>query len=242
MKITRTIAETRAALARREVGLVPTMGAYHAGHLSLFAAAREENDLVVASLFVNPAQFGDPADLARYPRDETADAAIAEEAGVDVLFAPRARGALPARLRDLGRRRARLAGSRRRPPPRPLPGRRDHLPEALQRRPSAARLLRPEGRAAGRGRPPDDPRPRPGDRAARAADRSATPTGSRSPPGTRSSPPGSARQRSPSPALSPPATRPRRGACSTASTWTTSRSRRSTRPSSPPPSASAPSA
>jgi pantoate--beta-alanine ligase len=64
------------------------MGAYHAGHLSLFAAAREENDLVVASLFVNPAQFGDPADLARYPRDEAADAAIAEEAGVDVLFAP----------------------------------------------------------------------------------------------------------------------------------------------------------
>ena len=87
MRITRTIAETRAALAGR-VGLVPTMGAYHAGHVSLFTAACEENDLVVASLFVNPAQFGDPADLARYPRDETADAAIAEEAGVDVLFAP----------------------------------------------------------------------------------------------------------------------------------------------------------
>ena len=87
MKVTRTIAETRAAL-HGDVGLVPTMGAYHAGHLALFAAAREENDLVVASLFVNPAQFGDPADLARYPRDETADAAIAEEAGVDVLFAP----------------------------------------------------------------------------------------------------------------------------------------------------------
>jgi pantoate--beta-alanine ligase len=87
VKITRTIAETRAAL-RGEVGLVPTMGAYHPGHLSLFAAARAENDLVVASLFVNPAQFGDPADLARYPRDEAADAAIAEENGVDVLFAP----------------------------------------------------------------------------------------------------------------------------------------------------------
>jgi len=85
--ITRTIAETRAALAG-EVGLVPTMGAYHAGHLSLLAAARAENELVVASLFVNPAQFADPADLARYPRDEAADAEIAEEAGVDVLFAP----------------------------------------------------------------------------------------------------------------------------------------------------------
>ena len=89
MKITRTIAETRAVLGRADdVGLVPTMGAYHAGHLSLFTAAREENDLVIASLFVNPAQFGDPADLARYPRNEAADAAIAEEAGVDVLFTP----------------------------------------------------------------------------------------------------------------------------------------------------------
>jgi pantoate--beta-alanine ligase len=86
--ITRTIAETRPVLEAGEVGLVPTMGAYHAGHLALFAAARKENDLVVASLFVNPAQFGDPSDLDRYPRDETADAAIAEEAGVDVLFAP----------------------------------------------------------------------------------------------------------------------------------------------------------
>jgi pantoate--beta-alanine ligase len=87
VRITRTIAETRAAL-RGEVGLVPTMGAYHAGHVSLFTAAREENDVVVASLFVNPAQFGEAADLARYPRDEAADAAIAEETGVDVLFAP----------------------------------------------------------------------------------------------------------------------------------------------------------
>jgi pantoate--beta-alanine ligase len=87
VRITRTIAETRAAL-RGEVGLVPTMGAYHAGHVSLFTAAREENDVVVASLFVNPAQFGEAADLTRYPRDEAADAAIAEETGVDVLFAP----------------------------------------------------------------------------------------------------------------------------------------------------------
>jgi pantoate--beta-alanine ligase len=87
VRITRTIAETRAAV-QGEVGLVPTMGAYHAGHLALFAAARGENDVVVASLFVNPTQFGDARDLARYPRDEAADAAIAEEAGVDVLFAP----------------------------------------------------------------------------------------------------------------------------------------------------------
>jgi pantoate--beta-alanine ligase len=64
------------------------MGAFHAGHLALFAAAREENNLVVASLFVNPAQFGPSEDLARYPRDEKRDAQLAEEAGVDVLFAP----------------------------------------------------------------------------------------------------------------------------------------------------------
>jgi pantoate--beta-alanine ligase len=69
-------------------GLVPTMGAFHAGHVALFEAARTENDLVVASLFVNPAQFGAHEDLASYPRDEARDAAIAEQAGVDVLFVP----------------------------------------------------------------------------------------------------------------------------------------------------------
>jgi pantoate--beta-alanine ligase len=69
-------------------GLVPTMGAFHAGHVALFEAARTENDLVVASLFVNPAQFGPHEDLASYPRDEARDAAIAEQAGVDVLFVP----------------------------------------------------------------------------------------------------------------------------------------------------------
>ena len=90
MKITRTIAETRAALAGREVGLVPTMGAYHAGHASLFAAARAENEVVAASLFVNPAQFGDPADLNGYPRDEGRDLEVARAAGVDVVFAPTA--------------------------------------------------------------------------------------------------------------------------------------------------------
>jgi pantoate--beta-alanine ligase len=96
VKITRTIAETRAALAGAAgVGLVPTMGAYHAGHLALFRAARAENDLVVASLFVNPAQFGDAADLDRYPRSEAADAALAEEEGVNVLFAPAAEELYP---------------------------------------------------------------------------------------------------------------------------------------------------
>jgi pantoate--beta-alanine ligase len=72
------------------VGLVPTMGALHAGHVALLDAARPECDVLVASVFVNPAQFGDSADLAAYPQSLDADAAIAEEHGVDVLFAPSA--------------------------------------------------------------------------------------------------------------------------------------------------------
>jgi pantoate--beta-alanine ligase len=92
MRTLRTIAEVRAALepVRRgsRVGLVPTMGAFHEGHFALLRAARGECDLVVASLFVNPAQFGEAADLARYPRDEERDAGLAAETGVDLLFAP----------------------------------------------------------------------------------------------------------------------------------------------------------
>ena len=87
MKTVTTIRELRASLAG-EVGLVPTMGALHAGHASLFAAARAENDLVVASLFVNPAQFGEQADLDAYPADLARDEAFSAAAGVDVLFAP----------------------------------------------------------------------------------------------------------------------------------------------------------
>ena len=72
------------------VGLVPTMGALHAGHEALIRAAAEENDTVVVSLFVNPTQFDDGRDLAAYPRDEQRDAAIAAAAGANVLFAPSA--------------------------------------------------------------------------------------------------------------------------------------------------------
>jgi pantoate--beta-alanine ligase len=93
MRTIRTVAELRAALAEprraeRTIGLVPTMGYLHDGHLSLIRAAREHADLVVVSLFVNPAQFDDAGDLAAYPRDEQRDAALAHEAGASLLFAP----------------------------------------------------------------------------------------------------------------------------------------------------------
>jgi pantoate--beta-alanine ligase len=85
MKVVRTIAELETAPG---TGLVPTMGAFHDGHRALFRAARAENDRVVVSLYVNPAQFDERADLAAYPRDEARDLEIANAEGVDVVFAP----------------------------------------------------------------------------------------------------------------------------------------------------------
>ena len=90
MRTIRTNAEMREFVrsATGTVGLVPTMGAFHAGHHSLIRAARERCDVVVVSLFVNPAQFEEAADLAAYPRSEERDAAEAADLGVDVLYAP----------------------------------------------------------------------------------------------------------------------------------------------------------
>ncbi|WP_309065893.1 pantoate--beta-alanine ligase [Microbacterium sp.] len=93
MRILRTIREVRSAVseARRDgrtVGLVPTMGAFHEGHLSLMRAARKDTDLVVVSLFVNPTQFAPNEDLSTYPRDEQRDAELAAGEHVDILFAP----------------------------------------------------------------------------------------------------------------------------------------------------------
>jgi pantoate--beta-alanine ligase len=93
MRILRTVAELRAHVgaaraAGRIVGLVPTMGAFHDGHMALMRAARERCDEVIVSLFVNPAQFGEAADLDAYPRTEASDAASAEALGVDAMFVP----------------------------------------------------------------------------------------------------------------------------------------------------------
>jgi pantoate--beta-alanine ligase len=93
MRIVRTVADVREALrdarrTERTIGLVPTMGALHEGHLSLIRHARATCDVVVVSLFVNPAQFEDAGDLDAYPRDEDRDAELAAQAGADLLFAP----------------------------------------------------------------------------------------------------------------------------------------------------------
>ena len=92
MKTVRTVRDLRAALqpyrSPSSVGLIPTMGALHDGHLELARRARADNAGVVMSIFVNPTQFDDPADLAAYPREEQVDADLAAGAGVDVLFMP----------------------------------------------------------------------------------------------------------------------------------------------------------
>lgn len=93
MKVLRTVGEVREAMqaaraAGQSIGLVPTMGALHAGHASLVDKAREQNDIVVVSVFVNPTQFNNPNDLSTYPRTEEADCELLEKHGADYAFIP----------------------------------------------------------------------------------------------------------------------------------------------------------
>jgi pantoate--beta-alanine ligase len=93
LEIVRTVADLRAQVAQyrrggASIGLVPTMGALHDGHLTLVRSAKLDNGRVIATIFVNPKQFGPTEDLARYPRDEAADVALLREVGADLLFAP----------------------------------------------------------------------------------------------------------------------------------------------------------
>lgn len=121
MEIIRSVAALKDAVARfksegKSVGLVPTMGALHAGHISLVDRARAENGAVVVSVFVNPTQFNNPTDLQTYPRTEEADCALLEKAGVDVAFIPTVEEMYPekdTRVFDLGEVAAVMEGPMR---------------------------------------------------------------------------------------------------------------------------------
>lgn len=110
MKVIRTVSELRSTVEKARakgltIGLVPTMGALHAGHISLVDRARSENDVVVVSVFVNPTQFNNANDLATYPRTEEADCAKLEASGADIAFIPTVKEVYPepdTRQFDLG--------------------------------------------------------------------------------------------------------------------------------------------
>ncbi len=165
-RVLRTRAELRAALADapRPVGLVPTMGWLHDGHRALMRRARAADATTVATIFVNPRQFNVAADFTKYPRDEARDLADLRGGRDRPRLGPAGRGGLRPRLRHdrQGRRDRRAARGRR--PAGSLRWRRDGRRDPVRRRRRRARLLRPEGRPAGHGHPPDGARSRAPDR------------------------------------------------------------------------------
>ena len=222
--IARSTADLRDALAParragRTIGFVPTMGALHDGHRALIERARDEHDVVVVSVFVNPTQFEDPADLAAYPRLADADARGRVRRRRGRRLRPGRRGGLPRRVRDDGdgprpaHRDARGRPSRHRP----LRRRHHRRGQAAHDGRPRRRLLRAQGRPAGGRRDADDARPEPSGARSSSARPSATPTGWRSPAATpgsrRTSASGRSRCRAPwaaSPRRSRPAASRRR--------------------------------
>ena len=168
MKVVRTRAELREALAEprrrgKRIGLVPTMGYFHEGHLSLMRRARESCDVVVVSLFVNPTQFGPGEDLESYPRDEDRDAELAALEGVDLLWTPDADQMYPdgfaTSVEVANSLTGVLEGDPEQSRPLPLPRRHHGRRQAVQLRPARRRLLRAQGRPTGPRDRADDPRP-----------------------------------------------------------------------------------
>ena len=145
VKVARRIEELRTARAAApagRVGLVPTMGAFHGGHLSLFPRRPGKCDVVVVSLFVNPRAVRRRRRTRLDPRDEDRDIVVAREAGVDVLFAPAAKEMYPEGYATWVDVEGAVERARGRPPPRSLPRRRNRVPEAVQPRPARPGLLR----------------------------------------------------------------------------------------------------
>ena len=194
MRVLRTRDELRAALADapRPLGLVPTMGWLHAGHRSLMQRARAESATTIATIFVNPRQFNEAADYQQYPRDEARDLAICEEERLDLVFAPGVEEIYPPGFDTTVTRRRRRAAARGGGAAGPLRRRRDRRRDPVRPRRRRSGVLRPEGRPAGHGHPPDGARPRDPDRGRSPVRRSASRTAWRSRHGTSTSRPPSA--------------------------------------------------